>query len=194
MLLSGKNKSSRKSFASKGTKKKKKVASILSFFKFIKFIKEKLHYNYNFFFPSLILCHNVCSVLTKKIYQITRVKTSSRCRDARPLIGFSLPAASYLLCTKIIIPPLKYLNAFSSDEIHHQITPLISFSWKCYIRPRWYLIYCNNGAEGKIVFAARLGGAAKTNALITGSPPQDLFSLHCNGFDSIFYTFLLALF
>lgn len=127
-----------------------------------------------------------------------QVKRSWRCGDARPLIGFSLPAASYLLCTKIIIP-LKYLNAFSSDEIHHQITPLISFSWKCYIWPQWYLIYYNNGWDGvisceKIVFTARLGEAEKTNGLITGSS-AGLISLHCNGSDSIFFfMFLLALF
>lgn len=179
MLLSGKNKSSRRSFASK--EKKKKEGSVDTFIFFNKTLNS-LRRNYRrclwffsfFFFPKPDSLPQR-SVLTEKIYQITRVKTSSRCRDARPLIGFSLPAASYLLCTKIIIPPLKYLNAFSSDEIHHQITPLISFSWKCYIRPRWYLIYCNNGAGGGgIVFAARLGGAEKTNGLITGSPPQDL--------------------
>lgn len=46
-----------------------------------------------------------------------------------------LLSALYLLYTKIIIP-FKIPEWFCSDEIHHQITSLISFSWKCYIWPQ----------------------------------------------------------
>lgn len=68
-------------------------------------------------------------------------KMSSSCSFILTLIGFFF--ILYLSYFKIIIPFKTLLTQrwIFSDEIHHWITSLISFSWKCYIWPQKYLIY-----------------------------------------------------
>ena len=57
-------------------------------------------------------------------------------------IRFPPPPITYLSYFKIIIPFFKILITqkwIFSDEIHHWITSLISFSWKSYTRPQKYI-------------------------------------------------------